>query len=134
MDSFDLIVIGSGPGGYKAAITAAHLGARVALIEKGLPGGTCLNQGCIPKKTLIHLALLIEDVQELQGRGLVGRVSGDFSLAMAHKNAVVAGIRDNFSVWLKRLGVQVFHGEAKLLPGRRSAGDFEWGARSCRRR
>lgn len=117
MGKFDLIVIGSGPGGYKAAITAAHLGARVALIEKGLPGGTCLNQGCIPKKTLIHLALLIEDVQELQGRGLAGRVSGDFSLAMAHKNAVVAGIRDNFSVWLKRLGVQVIHGEAKLLPG-----------------
>lgn len=118
MSKFDLIVIGSGPGGYKAAITAAHLGARVALIEKGLSGGTCLNQGCIPKKTLIHLALLIEDVHELQGRGLVGKVSGDFVSAMAHKNAVVAGIRDNFSVWLKRLGVQVFHGEAKILPGR----------------
>lgn len=118
MNNFDLIVIGSGPGGYKAAITAAHLGAKVALVEKGLPGGTCLNQGCIPKKTLIHLALLIEDVHELQGRGLVGKVSGDFASAMAHKNAVVAGIRDNFSVWLKRLGVQVFHGEAKMLTGR----------------
>jgi dihydrolipoamide dehydrogenase len=118
MGKFDLIVIGSGPGGYKAAITAAHLGARVALVEKGLPGGTCLNQGCIPKKTLIHLALLIEDVHELQGRGLAGKVSGDFPSAMAHKNAVVAGIRDNFSVWLKRLGVQVFRGEARFLPGR----------------
>lgn len=118
MGKFDLIVIGSGPGGYKAAITAAHLGARVALIEKGLPGGTCLNQGCIPKKTLIHLALLIEDVHDLQGRGLAGKVSGDFPGAMAHKNAVVAGIRDNFSVWLKRLGVQLYRGEARLLPGR----------------
>lgn len=117
MAQFDLIVIGSGPGGYKAAITAAHLGARVALVEKGLPGGTCLNQGCIPKKTLIHLALLIEDVAELQGRGLAGRVSGDFGGAMAHKNAVVAGIRDNFNVWLKRLGVQMYHGEATLQPG-----------------
>lgn len=117
MAPFDLIVIGSGPGGYKAAITAAHLGARVALVEKGLPGGTCLNQGCIPKKTLIHLALLIEDVAELQGRGLVGKVSGDFAGAMAHKNAVVAGIRDNFNVWLKRLGVQVYHGEASFLSG-----------------
>lgn len=118
MSKFDLIVIGSGPGGYKAAITAAHLGARVALVEKGLPGGTCLNQGCIPKKTLIHLALLIEDVHDLQGRGLTGRVSGDFPAAMAHKNAVVAGIRDNFSVWLKRLGIQLFHGDAKILPDR----------------
>ncbi len=117
MSKFDLIVIGSGPGGYKAAITAAHLGARVALVEKGLPGGTCLNQGCIPKKTLIHLALLIEDVNDLQGRGLAGKVSGDFPSAMAHKNAVVAGIRDNFSVWLNRLGVKVYHGEARLLPG-----------------
>lgn len=117
MSKFDLIVIGSGPGGYKAAITAAHLGARVALVEKGLPGGTCLNQGCIPKKTLVHLALLIEDVHDLQGRGLVGKVSGDFPGAMAHKNAVIAGIRDNFSVWLKRLGIEVFHGEASLLPG-----------------
>ena len=61
MDSFDLVIIGSGPGGYKAAITAAHLGAKVALVEKGLVGGTCLNQGCIPKKTLLHLATLIEE-------------------------------------------------------------------------
>ena len=113
--NFDLIVIGSGPGGYKAAITAAHLGAKVALIEKGLAGGTCLNQGCIPKKTLLHLASLIEDVSELQGRGLNGEVHGDFVAALAHKDNVVAGIRDNFSVWLKRLGIQVLFGEAKFL-------------------
>lgn len=119
--NFDLIVIGSGPGGYKAALTAAHLGARVALVEKALPGGTCLNQGCIPKKTLLHLATLIEDVNNLQDRGLVGRVSGDFHAAVTHKNAVVAGIRDNFSVWLRRLGVQVFAAEARLLGGQRVA-------------
>lgn len=111
---FDLIVIGSGPGGYKAAINAAHLGARVALIERGLAGGTCLNQGCIPKKTLLHLASLIGSVHELEGRGLVGHVSGDFKAAMAHKDAVVRGIRDNFPVWLKRLGVRIFRGEARL--------------------
>lgn len=118
MKNFDLVVIGSGPGGYKAAITAAHLGAKVALIEKGLAGGTCLNQGCIPKKTLLHLATLIEDVSTLQGRGLVGQVKGDFAAAVAHKNAVVAGIRENFAVWLKRLGIQVFHGSARLASGR----------------
>ncbi|MDP3483394.1 MAG: FAD-dependent oxidoreductase, partial [Sulfuricella sp.] len=107
---FDLVIIGSGPGGYKAAITAAHLGAKVALVEKGLPGGTCLNQGCIPKKTLLHLASLIEDVNALQGRGLIGQVRGDFMAAMAHKDEVVTGIRNNFTVWLKRLGVRVFIG------------------------
>jgi dihydrolipoyl dehydrogenase len=119
--NFDLIVIGSGPGGYKAALTAARLGARVALVEKALPGGTCLNQGCIPKKTLLHLATLIEDVNNLQERGLVGRVRGDFSAAVAHKNAVVSGIRNNFAVWFKRLGVRVFAAEARLLGGQRVA-------------
>jgi len=119
--NFDLIVIGSGPGGYKAALTAAHLGARVALVEKALPGGTCLNQGCIPKKTLLHLATLIEDVNNLQDRGLVGRVHGDFHAAVVHKNAVVSGIRDNFSVWLRRLGVKVFAADARLLGAQRVA-------------
>lgn len=117
--NFDLVIIGSGPGGYKAAITAAHLGAKVALIERELPGGTCLNRGCIPKKTLLHLATLIEDVNGLQGRGLIGQVRGDFRAAMMHKDEVVAGIRDNFTVWLKRLGVRVYIGEARLAgPGR----------------
>jgi dihydrolipoyl dehydrogenase len=118
---FDLIVIGSGPGGYKAALTAARLGAKVALVEKALPGGTCLNQGCIPKKTLLHLATLIEDVNNLQERGLVGQVRGDFCAAVAHKNTVVSGIRNNFAVWFKRLGVRVFAAEARLLGGKRVA-------------
>jgi len=112
---FDLIVIGSGPGGYKAAITAAHLGARVALIERDQPGGTCLNQGCVPKKTLVYLAALMEDVNALNGHGLLGRVQGDFPAALAHKDEVVATIRKNFPVWLRRLGVRVFEGHGRLL-------------------
>jgi len=117
-DKFDLIVIGSGPGGYKSAVTAAHLGARVALIEKGLPGGTCLNQGCIPKKTLLHLATLIEDVNALNGRGLIGEVRGDFKAAMAHKDSVVASMRENFPFWLKRLGIRVFNGHGRFRDAR----------------
>lgn len=113
-ETFDLIVIGSGPGGYKSVVTAAHLGARVALVEKDLPGGTCLNQGCIPKKTLLHLATLIEDVNALNGRGLLGEVRGDFKAALEHKNAVIAGMRDNFPVWLKRLGIRVFNGHGRF--------------------
>lgn len=115
MQTFDVIVIGSGPGGYKAALSAAQRGAKVALIEKSLPGGTCLNQGCIPKKTLLHLASLIEDMQHLQGRGLVGQVKGDFRAAMRHKDDVVVGIRNNFPVWLRRLGVKIFHGNGRFL-------------------
>lgn len=115
MQIFDVIVIGSGPGGYKAALSAAQRGAKVALIEKSLSGGTCLNQGCIPKKTLLHLASLIEDMQHLQGRGLVGQVKGDFRAAMRHKEDVVVGIRNNFPVWLRRLGVKIFHGNGRFV-------------------
>jgi dihydrolipoamide dehydrogenase len=113
--SFDLVVIGSGPGGYKAAITAAHLGARVALVEKGPPGGTCLNQGCIPKKTLMYLAGLIEDLNALNGRGLTGNTQGDFPAALHHKDQVVSDMRNSFPLWLRRLGVRLFHGQASLM-------------------
>lgn len=113
-DSYDLIVVGSGPGGYKTALGAAQLGARVALIERADPGGTCLNQGCIPKKTLLHIASLLEDIQQLRGRGLRGTIEGDFTAALEHKDAVVEGIRDNFPVWLNRFGVKVYHGHARL--------------------
>lgn len=115
---FDLVVIGSGPGGYKSALTAAQLGARVALVEKGLPGGCCLNQGCVPKKTLLHLASLIEDVNQLQARGLHGKVRGDFAAAHAHKDEVVNGIRENFPVLLQRLGVRVIYGVARFADSR----------------
>lgn len=111
---FDLVVIGSGPGGYKAAVTAAHLGARVALVERDLPGGTCLNQGCVPKKTLLYLATLMEDVNALNGRGLIGRVEGDYPAAVHHKDEVIRSIRDNFPVWLRRLGVRIIQGEGRL--------------------
>ena len=111
---YDLIVIGGGPGGYKSALSAARLGARVALIEKGMPGGTCLNLGCIPKKALLHLANLLEDITELSGRGLAGAVRGDFRQAMAHKDEVVNAIRGNFPVWLKRLGIEVIPAAARI--------------------
>jgi dihydrolipoamide dehydrogenase len=111
---YDLVVIGSGPGGYKAAIAAAHLGARVALVEKALAGGVCLNRGCIPKKTLHHLAKLIEDVNGLVGRGLCGTVGGDFPAAMRHKDEVAGGIRANLPVWLRHLGIRFVEGEARL--------------------
>ncbi len=62
---FDLVVIGSGPGGYVGAIRAAQLGARVAIVEKQYIGGTCPNVGCIPSKALLHIAQLYGEVQEM---------------------------------------------------------------------
>jgi dihydrolipoamide dehydrogenase len=67
---YDILIIGSGPGGYKAAVTAAFMGAKVALVEKHVPGGNCLNQGCVPTKTLVHLAELLEDVGALQSHAI----------------------------------------------------------------
>jgi dihydrolipoamide dehydrogenase len=117
--NFDLVVIGSGPAGYRTAVSAAHHGAKVALVERGLPGGNCLNRGCIPKKTLVYLASLIEDVAVLQGRGIVGSVRGDYAAAVAHKDQVVAGIRDGFAFALRRLGVELIRAEARLHAGLR---------------
>jgi len=119
--NFDLIVIGSGPAGYKTAVSAAHHGARVALVEHGLPGGNCLNRGCIPKKALVYLASLIEDVDSLQGRGIVGSVRGDYAAAVLHKDQVVTGIRDGFAFGLRRLGIELVRAEARLQPGLRVA-------------
>jgi len=115
LNKFDIIIIGSGPGGYKAAITAAQLGSRVALIESRQQGGTCLNKGCIPKNTLLHLAKLIEDVNQLNGKGIYGTISGDFPGALEYKEEVVRQIRDNFPVWLRRLGVHQFSGHAAFV-------------------
>ncbi|HED17119.1 MAG TPA: NAD(P)/FAD-dependent oxidoreductase [Gammaproteobacteria bacterium] len=115
LSKFDIVIIGSGPGGYKAAITAAQLGSRVALIESRQQGGTCLNKGCIPKNTLLHLAKLIEDVNQLNGKGINGTISGDFTGALEYKEEVVSQIRDNFPVWLRRLGVHQFAGHASFV-------------------
>ncbi len=115
LKKFDIVVIGSGPGGYKSAITAAQLGARVALIESRKQGGTCLNKGCIPKNTLLHLAKLIEDVNQLNGKGINGKIAGDFSGALQYKEEVIDQIRANFPVWLRRLGVHQFSGHARFI-------------------
>ena len=69
-DQFDIIIIGSGPGGYVGAIKAAKLGKKVAIIERGEIGGTCLNRGCIPTKTLMHSAHLFYEAQHLEELGI----------------------------------------------------------------
>ena len=63
MYDYDLIVIGGGPGGYEAAVRAAKLGLKTALVEKDLPGGTCLNRGCIPTKALLHASSLYNEAK-----------------------------------------------------------------------
>jgi len=122
----DLIVIGCGPAGYKAAAGAARLGAAVALVERGTPGGNCLNEGCIPTRALLHPAMLIEDCNALAGRGLIGSPSADFGAAVRHKDAVVAALRDGLPGAMRRLGIRMLRGAARLeAPGTVRVGDGE---------
>ncbi|MBC7643888.1 MAG: FAD-dependent oxidoreductase, partial [Thermoleophilia bacterium] len=87
---YDLVVIGAGPGGYVAAIRAAQLGGKVALVERGNVGGTCLNVGCIPTKAWVHTALLLRQTKHAEDFGVLSSgVEFDFSRAVRNKDKVV---------------------------------------------
>jgi dihydrolipoamide dehydrogenase len=114
-----IVVVGSGPGGYVAALRAARHGASVTLVEKGEIGGTCLNRGCIPVKTLLASteALAHARAGAEFGFAITGDVRPDFSGMMQRKNRVVAQIRGNVEVLLKKAKVEVVHGTGRLAPG-----------------
>ena len=106
---YDLIVIGGGPGGYVAAIRASQLGMKTALVEKGELGGTCLNRGCIPTKTLMHTANLYREAGEWETLGLeLGQRSYDFAKIHQRKNDVVHQLRDGIAQLLKANKVDVY--------------------------
>ena len=113
MENFDVVVIGAGPGGYPAAIRAAQLGAKVAIVERELLGGTCLNFGCIPTKSLIAGADLLLQVRLAAQLGVkISGVEADFPGMMAHKQAVVAQLRKGVQGLLASNGVKIYQGQA----------------------
>lgn len=114
---YDLIVIGGGPGGYVAAIRASQLGMKTALIEKNQLGGTCLNRGCIPTKTLMHTANLYRELQESSLLGLTGTVHCDFSAMQQRKNEVTAQLRGGIEQLLQANQVTVYQEKATILDG-----------------
>ncbi|TAN38623.1 MAG: dihydrolipoyl dehydrogenase [Verrucomicrobia bacterium] len=115
MENFDVVVIGAGPGGYPAAIRAAQLGAKIAIVERELLGGTCLNFGCIPTKSLIAGADLLLQVRHAAQLGVkVSGVEADFAGMMTHKQAVVAQLRKGVQGLLSANGVKVFQGQASF--------------------
>ncbi len=118
-DSFerDIVVIGGGTAGYSAAIHAAHLGARVALIEKGELGGTCLNRGCIPTKALVRS---VEALQETKTAGdfgveIEGNVRVNFQKVMARKKDVVSNLVDGISRLMKANKITVHNGAGHII-------------------
>lgn len=113
-EHYDITVIGSGPGGYRAAILAALRGQRVAIIEKADWGGCCLNRGCVPKKAWHHTAQLVAASHNFAERGIQGTLSADLDAAWTHQEAVVATVQDSYINYMKRLGVTALHGTARL--------------------
>lgn len=112
-----LVVVGGGPGGYVAAIKAAMLGAEVTLIEKESMGGTCLNYGCIPTKTLIACSETIEYVEAAKkfGVNIEGEVKNDFNYMFDRKDKIVKQLVGGIEYLLEQRGVKVVRGFGKLL-------------------
>ena len=116
MSTYDVGIIGGGPGGYVAAIKAAQLGGSVCLIEKGEWGGTCLNRGCIPTKTLFAVANLATQVQEASDFGvhISGEATIDYPQVLSHKTSVIEQLTGGIAQLLKANGVDTFNGTATL--------------------
>ena len=113
---YDIAVIGSGPGGYIAAITAAGLGSKVCLIEKKLIGGTCLNIGCIPTKTLLTTANILEKTKQAKDFGInVENISVDFCKIQQRKEKVVQTLRHSLENLIKSNHIDILRGEASFL-------------------
>src|SRR3989339_1850798 len=112
---FDVVVIGAGPGGYVAAIKASQMGKSVALIEKEYFGGTCLNVGCIPTKTLIASALMLHRVKKAADFGIeVGSISFDYSKMKSRKDGVVDKIKKSLEGLIRSNGISIFKGKAEF--------------------
>lgn len=113
--SYELIVIGGGPGGYVAAIRAAQLGAKVAVVERDAVGGTCLNRGCIPTKALIASTSTLANIKHAADFGIkVDGFSVDFSQIMARKDAIVKQLVGGINYLFKKNKVDLITGTAKL--------------------
>ena len=116
MNEYQLIVIGAGPGGYEAAIRAAQLGLRTALIERREIGGTCLNRGCIPTKAMLHSAQLYREASQFELFGLhTENTSFDWEKIHQCKNEVVTKLRGGIEQLIKANKIDFFNKSASIL-------------------
>ena len=118
-DHFDLVVIGGGPGGYSAALYGASAGLRVALVEKDVLGGTCLNRGCIPAKAFLETAAVKRHVDHSSDFGIgSGEATVDFAVTQARKQEIVDRLVGGVAAMCKGRKVEVFNGVGTLSAGR----------------
>ena len=116
--AYDCLVIGSGPGGYVAAIRAAQLGKSTAVVERDKVGGRCLNYACIPAKALLRSADLLSEISEAEEFGLkVGDVQVDYPAVQARRAKVVSTLTGGVSSLFKKNQIELIEGEAQLQGG-----------------
>lgn len=126
MSDYQLLVIGAGPGGYTAALRAAKLGLHTAIVERREVGGTCLNRGCIPTKTLLHASQVYHDAANGASVGVHGTLSYDMGEMFAFKRSVSEKLRGGILSLLKSAKVDVLEGTAQITaPGQVSVTDAD---------
>ena len=114
MDRFDLVIVGGGPAGYVPAIRAAQMGHQVAVVEEENVGGTCLNWGCIPTKTLVASSDLLAHSRSAKRFGLQGELDFSYRSVARRKDMVVKRLRKGIEAHLKHLGIRVLQGHGVL--------------------
>ena len=115
-DSFDVVVLGAGSGGYACALRAAQLGLSVALVEKGKLGGTCLHVGCIPTKALLHAAEVADSARESEQFGVNATLEGiDMGGVNKYKDGVVSRLYKGLAGLIKGRGITVIEGTGRLV-------------------
>jgi dihydrolipoamide dehydrogenase len=118
--AYDLIVIGSGPGGYPAAIRASQLGMKVAIVERENLGGICLNWGCIPTKALIKSAQVFEYIKHAEDYGIkVGQPKVDFGAVISRSRGIADGMSKGISFLMRKNKIEVIEGTGKLVRGKK---------------
>jgi dihydrolipoamide dehydrogenase len=113
--TYDVAILGSGPGGYVAAVRAGQLGLKTAIIERNALGGVCLNVGCIPTKALLHAADLLEEIKESKKFGIsTSDIAFDLAGAMKHKQTVVRQSTQGVGYLMKKNKIDVYEGTGRL--------------------
>ncbi len=115
--SFDVVIIGSGPGGYVTAIRAAQLGMKVGIVEKDALGGVCLNWGCIPTKALLRSAEVYHNMQHAKAYGLTAEAGYDLKAIVKRSRDIAKQLSGGVSYLMKKHKIEVISGFAKLEKG-----------------